>query len=67
MDNSSNKKQNVRIKAELFIDGNQSEIPFGGYKVSGMGREHGTAAIREYTQLKSVTVGMERFKSRFEV
>ena len=45
----------------------QSEIPFGGYKESGMGREHGTEAIREYTQLKSVTVGMERFKSRFEI
>jgi betaine-aldehyde dehydrogenase len=45
----------------------QSEIPFGGYKASGIGREHGTEAIREYTQLKSVTVGMERFKSRFEI
>ncbi len=45
----------------------QSEIPFGGYKLSGIGREHGAAAMHEYTQLKSVTVGMERFKSRFEV
>lgn len=47
--------------------GYQSEIPFGGYKLSGMGREHGGEAIREYTQVKSVTVGMERFKSRFTV
>ena len=42
-------------------------IPFGGYKASGIGREHGTEAIREYTRLKSVTVGMERFKSRFDI
>jgi acyl-CoA reductase-like NAD-dependent aldehyde dehydrogenase len=47
--------------------GYQSEIPFGGTKMSGIGREHGLEAMREYTQVKSVTVGMERFKSRFEV
>jgi (Z)-2-((N-methylformamido)methylene)-5-hydroxybutyrolactone dehydrogenase len=47
--------------------GYQSEIPFGGYKLSGIGREHGSEAIREYTQVKSITVGMERFKSRFSV
>jgi acyl-CoA reductase-like NAD-dependent aldehyde dehydrogenase len=45
--------------------GYQSEIPFGGYKLSGIGREHGSEAIREYTQAKSVTVGLGRFKSRF--
>ena len=47
--------------------GYQSEIPFGGTKLSGIGREHGVEAMREYTQVKSVTVGMERFKSRFDV
>jgi acyl-CoA reductase-like NAD-dependent aldehyde dehydrogenase len=47
--------------------GYQSEIPFGGYKMSGIGREHGLEAMREYTQVKSVTVGMERFRSRFDV
>jgi acyl-CoA reductase-like NAD-dependent aldehyde dehydrogenase len=47
--------------------GYQSEIPFGGYKLSGIGREHGTEAMHEYTQVKSVTVGLERFKSRFEI
>lgn len=53
----------------VFINayGYQSEIPFGGYKMSGIGREHGAEAMREYTQVKSVTVGMERFKSRFDV
>lgn len=47
--------------------GYQSEIPFGGYKMSGIGREHGAEAMHEYTQVKSVTVGRERFKSRFEI
>ncbi len=47
--------------------GYQSEIPFGGYKLSGIGREHGSVAMHEYTQVKSITVGMERFKSRFTV
>jgi aldehyde dehydrogenase (NAD+) len=53
----------------VFINayGYQSEIPFGGTKMSGIGREHGLEAMREYTQVKSVTVGMERFKSRFDV
>lgn len=36
-----------------------SEVPFGGWKGSGMGREHGLEALREYTQLKTVVVGME--------
>lgn len=38
-----------------------SEVPFGGYKRSGIGREHGLEALREYTQLKTVVVGMERW------
>ncbi len=32
------------------------EIPFGGYKQSGIGRENSHAAIEHYTQLKSVYV-----------
>ena len=32
------------------------EMPFGGVKQSGIGRENGTAAIQHYTQLKSVYV-----------
>ncbi|KLN60108.1 betaine-aldehyde dehydrogenase [Kiloniella spongiae] len=34
------------------------EMPFGGYKQSGIGRENGTAAINHFTQLKSVYVEM---------
>ena len=53
----------------VFINsyGYQSEIPFGGYKMSGIGREHGAEAMHEYTQTKSITVGMERFQSRFDI
>ncbi|HEY6482260.1 MAG TPA: betaine-aldehyde dehydrogenase [Steroidobacteraceae bacterium] len=34
------------------------ELPFGGMKMSGLGRENGRAAIEHYTQLKSVYVAM---------
>jgi len=34
------------------------ELPFGGVKQSGIGRENGPAAIEHYTQLKSVYVEM---------
>jgi betaine-aldehyde dehydrogenase len=34
------------------------ELPFGGVKLSGLGRENGRAAVEHYTQLKSVYVAM---------
>lgn len=34
------------------------ELPFGGVKQSGLGRENGKAAIEHYSQLKSVYVGL---------
>ncbi len=34
------------------------EVPFGGYKMSGFGRDLGTHAVEEYTQLKSVWVNL---------
>ncbi len=34
------------------------EGPFGGVKLSGVGRENGKAAVEHYTQIKSVYVGM---------
>jgi betaine-aldehyde dehydrogenase len=34
------------------------EMPFGGVKRSGLGRENGRAALEHYTQLKSVYVAM---------
>jgi aldehyde dehydrogenase (NAD+) len=32
------------------------ETPFGGYKLSGYGREKGVEALHHYTQLKCITV-----------
>jgi betaine-aldehyde dehydrogenase len=34
------------------------EAPFGGVKLSGVGRENSAAAVEHYTQIKSVYVGM---------
>lgn len=34
------------------------EMPFGGAKMSGVGRENGKAALEYYSQIKSVYVGM---------
>ena len=34
------------------------EVPFGGYKSSGLGREKGSAAMHHYTQLKSVIMAI---------
>ncbi len=38
--------------------GSGPDVPFGGYKQSGLGREKGTEAIRHYTQVKSVLVAL---------
>ena len=38
-----------------------SEVPFGGSKKSGLGREHGSETLREYTELKTVVLGMNRW------
>lgn len=35
------------------------QTPFGGAKESGLGREQGQEAIREYTQVKNVNVNLE--------
>ncbi len=42
-----------------------SEMPVGGYKQSGIGRENGHATIQHYTQLKSVYVGMGDIEAPF--
>jgi betaine-aldehyde dehydrogenase len=41
------------------------EMPFGGVKQSGIGRENGRAAIEHYTQLKSVYVAMNGVASPY--
>ncbi len=42
-----------------------SQMPFGGYKQSGIGRENGRAALDHYTQLKSVYVELGDVESAY--
>lgn len=41
------------------------EMPVGGYKQSGIGRENGIETLKHYTQIKSVYVGMTPLESPF--
>lgn len=41
------------------------EMPFGGVKASGLGRENGWAAVEHYTRVKSVYVGMGPVEAPF--
>jgi phenylacetaldehyde dehydrogenase len=43
----------VWINAHSIVDPN---MPFGGFKQSGIGREHGKAAIEAYTESKSICI-----------
>ena len=38
--------------AQIIYD----ELPFGGFKQSGLGKEHGTEALDYYTETKSVVI-----------
>ncbi|MFT8719703.1 betaine-aldehyde dehydrogenase [Acetobacter sp.] len=41
------------------------EMPFGGYKQSGLGRENSQAALEHYTQIKSVYVALGNVESPY--
>jgi betaine-aldehyde dehydrogenase len=41
------------------------EMPVGGYKQSGIGRENGIEGFKSYTQTKSIYVGMEKLEGPF--
>ena len=43
----------VWVNCHNLVDPN---MPFGGYKQSGMGREHGRVAVEMYTEAKSVCI-----------
>ena len=43
-----------------------AEMPVGGYKQSGVGRENGVETLNSYTQTKSVYVGMTDIESPFQ-
>ena len=42
-----------------------AEMPVGGYKLSGIGRENGLETLNRYTQLKAVYVGLTPLQSPF--
>ncbi|KHS72589.1 betaine-aldehyde dehydrogenase [Pectobacterium brasiliense] len=42
-----------------------AEMPVGGYKHSGVGRENGITTLEHYTQIKSVQVELGEFRSVF--
>jgi hypothetical protein len=47
----------VWVNSHVPVDPN---LPFGGVKQSGMGREHGRAAIDLYTEVKSVCIAIPK-------
>jgi acyl-CoA reductase-like NAD-dependent aldehyde dehydrogenase len=42
-----------------FMDG-AAELPFGGYRQSGLGRELGRHAVEDYTETKTLNMHMGR-------
>jgi len=42
-----------------------AEMPVGGYKLSGIGRENGAETLKQYTQLKAVYMGLTPLQSPF--
>ncbi|MGF1741894.1 betaine-aldehyde dehydrogenase [Vibrio profundum] len=42
-----------------------AEMPVGGYKLSGIGRENGLETLQAYTQTKSIYVGLNPLESPF--
>ncbi|UNH40026.1 betaine-aldehyde dehydrogenase [Moellerella wisconsensis] len=45
--------------------GSPAEVPVGGYKHSGVGRENGIVTLQNYTQIKSIQVELGDFESVF--
>jgi acyl-CoA reductase-like NAD-dependent aldehyde dehydrogenase len=46
----------VQINTTIKID---SQVPFGGFKKSGLGRENGKYALRHYTEPKTIFIKYE--------
>jgi betaine-aldehyde dehydrogenase len=42
-----------------------AEMPVGGYKESGIGRENGPETLKSYTQIKSVFVRLDNIESPY--
>ncbi|WP_109527490.1 aldehyde dehydrogenase family protein [Nocardia aurea] len=45
----------IRTGAVRVNGGSAVEVPWGGYKRSGIGREYGAEGLDEYTEIKSIT------------
>lgn len=52
------------VWVNTYLEG-PAEVPFGGFKQSGLGRENGRAAIEEYTELKTVLMRAGPRPSRY--
>ncbi len=47
-----------------FLDGSP-ELPFGGYKQSGLGRELGPHSVEEFTEIKTVTMRLGEYSKKW--
>lgn len=63
-DNGKAHRLASKVRAgQIFINnygaGGGIQMPFGGYKKSGFGREKGLEALKNYTQLKNIAINIE--------
>jgi betaine-aldehyde dehydrogenase len=47
------------------VGASPAQMPVGGYKQSGIGRENGLVTLNHYTQIKAVYVGLQKLDSPF--
>ena len=59
----SRRLQAGTIWINTFLDG-APELPFGGYKQSGWGRELGPPSVLEYTEVKTVTARLGTYNPK---
>ncbi len=52
------------VWVNTFLDG-APELPFGGYRQSGLGRELGPHAVEEYTETKTVTMRLGQYTPKW--
>jgi betaine-aldehyde dehydrogenase len=52
------------VWVNTFLDG-APELPFGGYRQSGLGRELGPDSVLEYTETKTVTMRLGSYANKW--
>jgi len=58
----AHKMINALEAGNIWVNGyllNNDNIPYGGFKQSGVGKEHGYAGIEAYTKVKSVVISLD--------